>query len=94
MDTGSERVLFLFRDNDEPATVTLSASPNPVTEGSAVTITATLSQDPSEDVTIPLTIPAPGGSEIYGADQCGDHDYGFGDWDERHVGYSDESRFR
>ena len=63
VDTGSERVLFLFRDNDEAATVTLSASPNPVTEGSKVTITATLSEDPTSDVTIPLTIPAAGDGE-------------------------------
>ena len=57
------RVLAYFTDNDEATTVTLSASPNPVTEGTAVTITATLSQDPTEDVTIPLTIPSPGGGE-------------------------------
>ena len=65
VDTGRERVLFYFRDNDEDIgpNVKLSASPNPVTEGSAVTITATLSEDPSSDVTIPLTIPAPGGGE-------------------------------
>ena len=60
-----DRVGFYFRDNDEPVaqTVTLSASPNPVGEGSKVTITAKLSVDPSADVTIPLTIPAPGGGE-------------------------------
>ena len=44
-------------DNDKPR-VSLSASPNPVDEGSKVTITATLSEDPTADVTIPLTIPA------------------------------------
>ncbi len=37
-------------------TVRLSASPNPVTEGSSVTVTATLSGALSSGVTIPLTI--------------------------------------
>ena len=55
-------VEITIRDDDKP-TVSLSALPNPVTEGSKVTITATLSEDPSSDVTIPLTIPAPGGGE-------------------------------
>ena len=36
--------------------VSLSASPNPVTEGSAVTVTATLDAALDADVTIPLTI--------------------------------------
>ena len=39
-------------------TVSLSASPNPVTEGSAVTITATLAASLSSDVAIPLTLTA------------------------------------
>ena len=37
-------------------TVTLSASPNPVTEGSSVTVTARLSAAASSQVTIPVTI--------------------------------------
>ena len=37
-------------------TVSLSASPNPVTEGAGVTVTATLSQALSGDVTIPLAV--------------------------------------
>ena len=39
-------------------TVSLSASPNPVDEGSPVTVTATLSQSLADDVTIPLTLTA------------------------------------
>ena len=38
----------------EPNLVTLSASPNPVREGSPVTVTATLSRALSEDVSIPI----------------------------------------
>ena len=38
------------------STVSLSAEPNPVDEGSAVTVTATLSTARSSDVTIPLTL--------------------------------------
>ena len=37
-------------------TVSLSASPNPVTEGSNVTVTATLTSSLASDVTIPLTL--------------------------------------
>ena len=37
-----------------PATVSLSATPNPVREGSPVTVTATLSRALSEDVRIPI----------------------------------------
>jgi len=37
-------------------TVTLSASPNPVLEGSSVTVTATLSRALSSNVTIPVTL--------------------------------------
>ena len=52
-------------------TVSLNASPNPVSEGSAVTITATLTAALSTDVTIPLTIAAgntnPAESGDYGA---------------------------
>ena len=50
---------FIVHDNDDAPKVTLAASPNPVTEGSVVTITATLSEDPPSDVTIPLEIPDP-----------------------------------
>ena len=50
-------VEIMIKDDDKP-TVTLSASPNPVVEGSAVTITATLSEALSGDVTVPLTIDA------------------------------------
>ena len=39
-----------------PATVTLSASPNPVGEGSPVTVTAHLSAPASGNVTIPVTL--------------------------------------
>ena len=41
-----------------PATVTLSVSPNPVLEGSAVSAKATLSRALSSDVVIPLTVTA------------------------------------
>ena len=45
---------------DAPPAVSLSASPNPVTEGSSVTVTATLTKAHTEtaDVTIPLTLTA------------------------------------
>ena len=39
-----------------PSTVTLSASPNPVTEGSSVTVTATLSSALTSSVTVPVTL--------------------------------------
>ncbi len=39
-------------------TVSLSATPNPVTEGSSVTVTATLSATLSSNVTIPVTLTA------------------------------------
>ena len=58
----NQEVWILITDNDKP-TAALTASPNPVDEGSAVTITATLSEDPSADVTIPLEIAAPGDGE-------------------------------
>ena len=41
-------------------TVTLSASPNPVTEGSSVTVTARLSAAASSQVTIPVTVSTSG----------------------------------
>ncbi|MDE2663242.1 MAG: tandem-95 repeat protein [Gemmatimonadota bacterium] len=46
-----------IRDDDVPS-VTLSASPNPVPEGSSVTVTARLSTTLSSSVTIPLTLTA------------------------------------
>ena len=45
-------------DDTRPRTVTLSASPNPVVEGGAVTITATLSEALTGAVTVPLTVTA------------------------------------
>ena len=47
-------------------TVRLAASPNPVAEGSPVTVTATLSQALASDVAIPLTLTA-------GTAESGDH---------------------
>ena len=49
--------LTFVRTQTRP-TVRLSASPNPVAEGSSVTVTATLSQALTSDVTIPLTLTA------------------------------------
>ena len=48
-DGATDTVWFYFIDNDDATgpNVTLSALPNPVGEGSKVTITATLSEDPS-----------------------------------------------
>ena len=43
-------------DDEGLPAVTLAASPNPVAEGSSVTITATLSKTASSSVTIPLTL--------------------------------------
>ena len=48
-------------------TVRLAASPDPVAEGSSVTVTATLSQALTSDVTIPLTLtPGTAESDDYG----------------------------
>ena len=54
------RLTFVLTDTRPaaPPTVSLSASPNPVDEGSPVTVTATLSQSLADDVTIPLTLTA------------------------------------
>ena len=60
----SDTLTLTIRDNDgsqplmQPVDValTLSASPNPVDEGSPVTVTATLSQALFRDVTIPLRL--------------------------------------
>ncbi len=48
-------------DNDQPPStpeVTLSASPNPVTEGETITVAATLSEALATDVAIPLALTA------------------------------------
>ena len=50
-----------IRDDDAaslPPTVSLSVSPNPVTEGQSVTVTAWLSKPLANDVTIPLVLTA------------------------------------
>jgi len=49
------RLTFVLTATESRPTVSLSASPNPVDEGSPVTVTATLSQALADDVTIPLT---------------------------------------
>ena len=56
-------ITVTIEDNDGGSvatapTVTLSAAPNPVTEGSPVTVTATLSAALGSNVTIPLTLTA------------------------------------
>ena len=56
-----KEVEITIRDDDAPL-VTLEAAPNPVDEGRAVIITATLSDDPGIPVVIPLTI-IPGTAE-------------------------------
>ncbi|MCY4378727.1 MAG: fibronectin type III domain-containing protein, partial [Candidatus Dadabacteria bacterium] len=53
---GSNWVSTTGTPNVPRPTVSLSASPNPVTEGSSVTVTATLSEALSNSVDIPLTI--------------------------------------
>ncbi len=50
-----DSVLVTITDDEKPA-VSLSASPDPVTEGEAVTITATLTAALSTSVTIPVTV--------------------------------------
>ncbi|MCY4592158.1 MAG: cadherin repeat domain-containing protein, partial [Alphaproteobacteria bacterium] len=52
--------------NVPPPTVSLSASPNPVTEGSSVTVTATLSRALSNSVSLPLSVTS-------GTAESGDH---------------------
>ena len=56
-DPNGSLATLTIRGGDAPA-VTLSASPNPVTEGSSVTVTATLSEPLSDPVTIPLEFTA------------------------------------
>ncbi|MCZ0942610.1 MAG: SwmB domain-containing protein, partial [Gammaproteobacteria bacterium] len=53
-------------DAGSPAEVSLSASPNPVAEGSAVTVTAQLSRALNCDVTVPTALAA-------GSAEAGDH---------------------
>ena len=50
------RCTWEFEDTGTTPTVTLSASPNPVDEGSNVTVTASLSSALSSNVTIPLSL--------------------------------------
>ncbi len=50
------RLTFVLTATEARPTVSLSASPDPVDEGSPVTVTATLSQALPDDVTIPLTL--------------------------------------
>ena len=52
------RLTFVHTATEARPTVSLSASPNPVDEGSPVTVTATLSEALADDVTIPLTLTA------------------------------------
>ncbi len=52
---GNPKSVPLTIIDDDDATVTLSASPNPILEGQSVTITATISIAPAGDLTIPLT---------------------------------------
>ena len=54
--------------NTLPPTVTLSAAPNPVTEGSSVTVTATLSAALSTNVTIPVTVSTSGANTAEAGD--------------------------
>ena len=56
-ELSSSPLRLRIRDDDLPS-VTLSARPNPVPEGSPVTVTARLSSALSSDVTIPLTLTA------------------------------------
>ncbi len=52
------RLTFVLTATEARPRVSLSASPNPVDEASPVTVTATLSEAPADDVTIPLTLTA------------------------------------
>ncbi len=74
VDAGSPTSLSLTIEDDEPIsslpTVSLSATPNPVREGSSLTITATLSSAVDRDVTIAITL-APGGGAV--AADAGDY---------------------
>ena len=61
-DSETASVVVTVRDNDEATVpvpmVSLSVAPNPVDEGSSVTVTAQLSAAISSSVTIPLTLTA------------------------------------
>ena len=52
---GNPKSVLLTIIDDDDATVTLSAAPNPILEGQSVTITATISIAPAGALTIPLT---------------------------------------
>ncbi len=52
-----KEVRVTINDDDKPV-ITLGAFPNPVKEGEEVTITATISENRSTDIVIPLTITA------------------------------------
>ena len=52
------RLTFVLTGTATRPTVSLSTSPNPVDEGSPVTVTATLSEALTDDVTIPLVLTA------------------------------------
>ena len=55
-EAGSPTSVEITITDDDLSSVSLSASPNPVEEGGSVTITATLSESQSTNVTIPLEI--------------------------------------
>ena len=65
--TGTTSVQVTITDNNMPK-VSLSASPDPVTEGSSVTVTATLSSPISSEVTIPVTISTDGANTAESGD--------------------------
>ena len=54
----SHTLTIMDDDGTQLPTVSLSVAPNPVTEGSAVTVTARLSEALSSSVTVPLTLTA------------------------------------
>ena len=56
LEGSPSEVLVRIADDEGIPAVTLAASPNPVDEGSGVTITATLSKVLSSSVTIPVTV--------------------------------------
>ena len=65
--TGNPKSILITITDDDKPTVSLSASPNPVDEGSSVTVTAAISADPASDIVIPLTLTA-------GTAETGDYD--------------------
>ncbi len=56
--TVGSRKAYMLTITDNETAVTLSASPNPVSEAEAVTVMATLSEAASTEVTIPLVLTA------------------------------------